>query len=198
MNATADPTTFDAFVEALDDLVPQMHQGRLSEAELVEQLKSPFATLVSDDVWLDEHYQLPQYDSDVTNHLLAKAADGSWTVVSVVFPPGFKTPVHDHTIWGLVGVTRGQEHEWRYSRVDDHSTPGYAELVEAEVAVNEPRSISGLVPPDDDIHAILNPATTPSCSIHVYGGNIDDVLRHRFDPERNTVKEWRSTYMVTC
>jgi len=30
-------------------------------------------------------------------------------VGSFVWMPGQRTPVHDHTVWGLVGVMRGEE-----------------------------------------------------------------------------------------
>ena len=32
-----------------------------------------------------------------------------FSVVSFVWAPGQKTPVHDHTVWGMVGVMRGVE-----------------------------------------------------------------------------------------
>ena len=32
-----------------------------------------------------------------------------FSVVSFVWGPGQQTPVHDHTVWGMVGVLRGAE-----------------------------------------------------------------------------------------
>jgi predicted metal-dependent enzyme (double-stranded beta helix superfamily) len=113
-------------------------------------------------------------------------------VAAVVFPRGYSTTVHDHTTWGLIGVWRGEEREERFKRVDDRSRPDRAELRPAGVALNTPGSVSWLVPPDEEIHRIRNLSPYPSCSIHIYGDNLDGKPRHQFDLETGGVKEFKT------
>jgi predicted metal-dependent enzyme (double-stranded beta helix superfamily) len=86
--------------------------------------------------------------------------------------------VHDHTVWGLVGMLRGAElcHEYEprgdsvVSRNLEHTLkPGMVEAVSPTIG---------------DWHVVANAlADRPSISIHVYGGNIGAIRRHRLDAE---------------
>jgi predicted metal-dependent enzyme (double-stranded beta helix superfamily) len=40
-------------------------------------------------------------------HLLHTAADGSFFIISVVFPPGTSSGVHYHGAWGAIGILAG-------------------------------------------------------------------------------------------
>jgi 3-mercaptopropionate dioxygenase len=42
------------------------------------------------------------------------APDDSWSMASVVWDVGQRTPVHSHETWGVVGIYSGIEHEVRY------------------------------------------------------------------------------------
>jgi 3-mercaptopropionate dioxygenase len=43
-------------------------------------------------------------------HLLHAEADGSFSVVALVWRPGQATPVHDHVTWCVMAVIQGAEH----------------------------------------------------------------------------------------
>lgn len=187
----------DLFTNKLDQIVRKHTNGAVDGGAIVAEATPHFKELLSDMSWLDPKFQEPQ-EGGIANYMLAKATDDSWTVVSTVWWPGYGTPVHDHLLWGLVGVWRGVELERRYHRVDDGSRPGYAEMQEIGVSYNRPGDVSGLVPPDDDYHLIRNVADEPSCSIHIYGGSLDGVLRHSFDLETGEIKEFRSNYNIAC
>src|SRR4051794_8765541 len=49
-----------------------------------------------------------------------------FSVVSFVWGPGQKTPIHDHSVWGLVGVMRGAERA-RAFRMRDRAPHAYGE-----------------------------------------------------------------------
>src|SRR3990172_7563733 len=49
-------------------------------------------------------------------HLLHAAADGSFFIISVVFPPGTSSGVHYHRAWGVIGVLSGVDKETQYVR----------------------------------------------------------------------------------
>ncbi|MFW6076021.1 MAG: hypothetical protein ACOC9Y_10525 [Chloroflexota bacterium] len=189
--------TLDEFTNELDRIVRKHSNGHVDAESIVMETKPVFQRLLQDMSWLEEKYREP-VEGGIANYMLAKAPDDAWTVVSTVWWPGYGTPVHDHLIWGLVGVWKGLELEKRYHRLDDGSKPGYAKLEEVDVNVNKPGDVSLLIPPDEDYHLIRNDQDEPSYSIHIYGGSLDGVLRHSYDLETNEVKEFRSKYNIAC
>jgi predicted metal-dependent enzyme (double-stranded beta helix superfamily) len=96
-------------------------------------------------------------------------------VVSFVWGPGQGTPIHDHRVWGLVGVLRGRS--VRAFRADQDGA-----LHSVGTSVLHPGDIELLSPQDGDIHRVTNGlADGPSISIHVYGANIGAVARATYD-----------------
>lgn len=181
--------TYDlaAFTADLDALVAEAPDQRV----LVERAKPLLGRLLTDMRWLDPRATEPRGGS--VQYLLHRHPDNAYTVVSVVFNTGYATTVHDHTTWGLVGVWRGEEREERYQRVDDGSRPGYAQLRLIGIVNHLPGAVSHLLPPDQEIHRIHNAAPHPSCSIHVYGGDLNGRPRHQYDLDTGLVREFRTT-----
>lgn len=159
--------------------------------KLVRRAQPLLQQLLADMSWLDERYTAPRGQGSV-QYLLHRHSQDAYTVVAVVFPEGYSTSVHDHTTWGLIGVWRGEEREERFKRVDDGSRPDRVELRPAGVALNTSGSVTWLIPPDEEIHRIRNLSPFPSCSIHVYGGDLDDRPRHQFDLETGEVREFKT------
>jgi predicted metal-dependent enzyme (double-stranded beta helix superfamily) len=105
-------------------------------------------------------------------------------VVSFVWMPGQKTPIHDHTVWGLVGVMRGEELCEEYS-------PQARPLGRHPV---KPGDIDRVSPRIGDVHVVSNAGAQTAVSIHVYGANIGAVRRHVFDPQTGATREFVSGY----
>jgi 3-mercaptopropionate dioxygenase len=131
--------------------------------------------LVSRDDWLPAAYTRP-HPEYYRQFLLYRDADLRFSIVSFVWGPGQRTPVHDHQVWGLVGVLRGAEYSQSYRPAS--SAPDSA-LIE-EGADN--RLASGVVeilsPADGDIHRVRNAFDDrTSISVHVYGADIGAVKR---------------------
>ena len=63
---------------------------------------------MSHDDWLPEEFAAPSPES-YRQYLLHCDPLERFSVVSFVWMPGHRTPIHDHTVWGLVGVMRGEE-----------------------------------------------------------------------------------------
>jgi predicted metal-dependent enzyme (double-stranded beta helix superfamily) len=136
--------------------------------------------LVRTDSWLPEAYARPHPDH-YRQYLLYRDPDARFSVVSFVWGPGQRTPVHDHQVWGLVGVLRGAEYSQSYR--PDPAGP------ERPLAADGPdkRLAAGVVeilsPADGDIHRVRNAYDDRvSVSIHVYGGDIGAVRRWTFPP----------------
>ncbi len=145
--------------------------------------------LIKHDDWLpDECAQPhPQY---YQQYLLHCDPLERFSVVSFVWGPGQKTPVHDHTVWGMVGMMRGAESCRRYAR----SAAGKPMPV-GETARLLPGEIDRVSPTVGDIHEVANAHDDRvSISIHVYGANIGAVKRHVFDPATGIDKPFVSGY----
>ena len=150
------------------------------EAATVEVGAKLLGELVKHDDWLpDSAAKVPAHG--YAQNLLWCDPFERFCVVSCVWAPSANTPVHDHQMWGLVGMLRGSETSLHFTR---HPETGV--LVPGELNRLEPGGVEVLVPaprnPGGDIHQVTNAlADQGSVSIHVYGGNIGAVRRHTFD-----------------
>ena len=113
-----------------------------------------------------------------------------FSVVSFVWGPGARTPVHDHQCWGLVGMLRGSEVSQGFVR--DGATGA---LTLGTCRTLAPGDVEVLQPELGDIHQVSNAlADRQSISIHVYGGNIGSIRRHTFDPVTGAASPFVSGY----
>lgn len=150
------------------------------EDTLVATGKRHLARLVSSDEWLPREFGAPRPER-YAQYLLYCDPQERFSVVSFVWGPGQSTPVHDHTVWGLVGVLRGaekcDEFEFRDGFVHD--------LDDSHVMT--PGQVEAVSPTLGDWHRVSNWSDGVSVSIHVYGGNIGSIRRHRLDAEGKIV-----------
>ncbi len=92
------------FVAAMTTLVGDTGDER----RLLAEGRTHLARLIADDTWLPDAFAAPRSDR-YAQYLLHCDPLERFSVVSFVWGPGHRTPVHDHTVWGLVGVLRGAE-----------------------------------------------------------------------------------------
>lgn len=162
------------------------------EAAILDQGRGLLAALVAEDDWLPEAYAQP-HPQYYQQHLLYADPLDRLSIVSFVWGPGQETPVHDHRVWGLVGVLRGAELARNYSEGAD------GQLIEAPVERLERGSVAAVSPTIGDIHRISNAYDDRvSISIHVYGGNIGTIRRAVIDPASGATKEFVSGYSNTA
>ncbi|MBC9876601.1 cysteine dioxygenase [Bradyrhizobium sp. INPA01-394B] len=168
--------------------VAQIVDAKLDESATLARLAPKLKELVTADDWLPDAYAAADGKAYRQYLLYADPLD-RFSIVSFVWGPGQGTPIHDHRVWGLVGVLRGEELSVSYARQPDGSLrPGPTErLAKGTVAA---------VSPDiGDIHAISNGlADKSSISIHVYGGNIGRIHRSVFDATTGAEHEFVSGY----
>lgn len=162
------------FVGALAELV----ERERDEAVLLGSGASLLAALVASDDWLPEAYARPHPDR-YQQYLLYCDARERFSVVSFVWGPGQRTPVHDHRVWGLVGVLRGRERVQGFVRRSGVLFPAGPER-ELRAGEVEHFSPAG----GNDLHQVSNGvANGVSVSIHVYGANIGAVERATYGPD---------------
>lgn len=168
------------FIGDMTSLVGGAWQDK-DEAAAVEVATKLLADLVGHDDWLPEAMAKGPPHGYAQNLLWCDPFE-RFSVVSFVWGPGARTPVHDHQVWGLVGMLRGSETSQRFVR-----DPATGALSKGQLAALAPGEVEVLLPAKGDIHQVSNVlADRSSISIHVYGGNIGAVRRFTFDPATGT------------
>lgn len=102
------------------------------------------------------------------------------TVQHVVFPPAFRTGVHDHCTWAVIGTWGGYEDNHLFAREGTR-------VVQTRVDRCEPGQVISLS--SDAIHEVHAPPSTASAAIHVYGGALFDRPRHMWKPDEAPVDD---------
>ena len=170
------------------DSVTRLVDSQRNEAVIVPGVQKATAELVAHDDWLPDEMARP-HPQFFQQYLLYCDPKERFSVVSFVWGPGQGTPVHDHTVWGVIGMLRGAElcEPFRLER---------GAVVPAGAPVRlEPGGIEAVSPTLGDIHRVSNAfADRPSISIHTYGANIGRVRRHVYDLATGEVKEFVSGY----
>ncbi len=172
------------FVKAMTALVAD---GRMSEPALLDQGAVLLTELLERDDWLPDAFTVPS-EEGYRQYLLHCDPLERFSVVSFVWQPGQRTPVHDHLTWGLVGQLRGEEQCEEFVKVADG---GYRCSARHRMRRGD---IDRVSPSIGDVHAVSNASDETSISIHVYGANIGRQSRHVFDAECGSAREFVSGY----
>jgi len=167
----------------VQDMTRAVERHGADEPRMLDEGEKLLRALVSQDDWLPEEFAVPSHES-YRQYLLYCDPLERFSVVSFVWMPGHRTPIHDHTVWGLVGTMRGAELCEEFSssirKVNSHeSRPGDVDRVSPSIG---------------DIHVVSNAGTQTALSIHVYGANIGAVRRHVYDAATGAPKEFISGY----
>lgn len=158
-----------------------------AEADVLEPARDLLAGLVRRDDWLPDAFAEPD-PQKYRQYLLYGDPMDRFSLVSFVWGPGQRTPVHDHLMWGIIGMLRGSE----------ISTPYAIEagrVVAGDPVALLPGMVDAVSPELGDVHTVANAlCDRPSISIHLYGGNIGKVRRHVFVTETGERKDFTSGY----
>ncbi|MGD8990716.1 MAG: hypothetical protein PVI00_04595 [Desulfobacterales bacterium] len=106
-----------------------------------------------------------------------------------LYGPGDYTPIHDHNSWGLSGSVVGELGVIRYSREDDGSVEGFAQLLQAAPVYLQPGEIELTRPLNEGIHQTGNPVGGTTIMISVYGSPIRRLYINRFNYKANKVEK---------
>jgi len=158
------------------------------EGEIRREGGAALRDLVAADDWLMPEFAMPD-PAQYRQYLLYCDPLERFSVVSFVWGPGQKTPVHDHTVWGIIGMLRGAETSRNYAQdASGHLTPAGEECL-------LPGMVTAVSPQIGDIHLVENALPDrASISIHAYGANIGAVARHVFVPDSGDQKPFVSGY----
>lgn len=181
---TTQPNKLSQFVKDFSALLDEQP----AEADTLQRGGKLLAELIRHDDWLPASHAQPS-PLRYQQYLLHVDNKERFSVVSFVWGPGQATPIHDHTVWGLVGLLRGAEQSQAYVRSADGrwQTHGVPHTL-------SPGQVEAVSPTIGDVHRVSNAlAGQTSISIHVYGANIGKVHRSVY-LEDGTQKPFVSGY----
>lgn len=174
------------FVTAISRMVGRTD---LSPSDALQEACGHMAALVAHDDWLPEAMAQP-HPKYYQQHLLYGDPLDRFSLVSFVWGPGQFTPVHDHTVWGAIGILRGAEREVPYEQTTDGRV-----RPSGPARVLKPGEVARVAPGLGDIHAVSNALEDQvSISIHLYGGNIGRIQRNVYDAQTGQTKPFVSGY----
>ena len=166
-----------------------------SPAKIVAELKPLLAQLVKNPDCIEPRFK--QHGGKIYGRYMLHRAP-LFNVTSVVWGPGDGAKAHNHDTWGLVGVLENELQETRFRRCDDGRREGYADLEIKAVNSNSAGMVSTLLAPQDDIHEMLNVTQKNTVEVHVYGKDLANMKRLRFEVGRKTVNFFASAKYDNC
>ena len=93
------------------------------------------------------------------------------TMLFVRAPARFQSGIHDHTVFACIGQLIGSE-----------TNIAYEPTADGRLEVRSTQTVEAgqvLMLPADVIHRIENPADTPACALHLYGGDFGALAEKR-------------------
>ncbi|UQY35246.1 cysteine dioxygenase [Pseudomonas fulva] len=153
------------------DQLAQLLDSTPEESQVLERGAELLQQLVGHDDWLPTAFAQPD-PQRYQQFLLHGDSRQRFSIVSFVWGPGQSTPVHDHRVWGLIGMLRGAELSQGYVRDAAGLRP------DGPAVRLQPGQVEAVSPRIGDIHRVSNAFDDrTSISIHVYGANIGAVRR---------------------
>lgn len=153
---------------------------------IIERVKPLVLDLARSKTWLDARHYECDAEQGFGAHVLHEEADHTLAVIAGAWLPGRGAPPHDHGTWALVAGVDGMETNSLWTRIDDRSRPGRAEIRQQSRRLLGPGDVIAFQP--DSIHSVVNETDRVTVSLHVYGMHVNYTNRSQFDPERNTEK----------
>lgn len=178
---------FEAFITGMTTLLTLTPKP--SEADFLPVCGTLLENLVATDDWLPDSHAVSNPDT-YCQYLLYRDPEARFSVVSFVWGLGQESPIHDHRVWGAIGMLRGSETGTAFSRDDETG-----KLIEGDSVTLEPGMVDFVSPRLGDIHRVRNADDEhPSISIHVYGADIGAIERRVYDPKTGEPSPFVSGY----
>ncbi len=166
------------FINDMDFFVEKYPEDQKA---LVEAGVSSLRKLMSNPDFLD-----PGFVHAVTHEGLEgrvyKSEEHGYYIQFFAWPPGCKSPVHNHNTWGLMGIMHNCLHvtEYDLELEGDSFKVKNSESFDAHAG-----AIAYLTSPDNEIHCVRNNSDEMSYSLHIYGAEMTETSQ--FDLETGAI-----------
>ena len=180
--------TRDALVDALRKSAQDRIAANGVSRDTLDSISQDLVALAArQELWSSEDFPPPDQDEKQARYLIAEDPNQTYALYLNVMRPGKRIPPHDHTTWATVAAVEGVELNTVWSRTDDRSVAGRAEITpEREVRI-EPGSAIALLP--EDIHSVFIPGEAIIRHLHFYGRALETLSgRTMYDPEEGTCR----------
>jgi predicted metal-dependent enzyme (double-stranded beta helix superfamily) len=179
------------FLSDLDDLVEAERSDR-HRLRIAAVLLQRFLHQAD---WIGETFPIPDETSGWGVHTLYDEPGYPFTVQTVSWLPGQRSPIHNHAAWSIVAIlgdaTTGRERNTFWRRVDDRSQPEKARLEVAGERLLLPGDTIGFEPAA--IHCVeqeyAEDSWLPTFTFNIYG-QTNYSQRYEYDVDRETVKNF--------
>ncbi|MEH6451466.1 MAG: cysteine dioxygenase [Psychromonas sp.] len=185
-------TNISRFKEFVQNFTRLIDRFGNDEERIFSEGKNLLRELIVHDDWLPESFS-NSHPERYQQYLLHCDPMERFSIISFVWGPGQGSPVHDHTVWGMVGVMRGAEQceEFQFD-------PTSGKLLAGKTHKLKLGDVDMVSPRIGDIHKVSNALSDlPSVSIHIYGANIGIVKRHIYELYSEHKKTFISGYSST-
>src|SRR3974390_2718870 len=176
------PYTLEQYVRDLGEITA-LETDPVKITDLVAPLAKKFAQSPG---WLRPEYGECDAEQGFVVHLLHEEPNHDLAVFLISWLPKCGTTPHNHKTWAVVVGIEGQEQEINYERVDDGTTPGFADLKRGGEQIMATGDIARCYP--EHIHSVRNIGKDISKSLHTYGRHINYTGRSEFDLEQKREK----------
>lgn len=175
--------------EFIQDFTRLVDKVGSDEQQIFVTGKGLLQALITHDDWLPDEFSQSDPDS-YQQFLLHCDPLERFSIASFIWGPGQCTPIHDHTVWGMVGVMRGGEICEEFN-IDSET----GQLLAAGQHIIQVGGVDLVSPRVGDIHRVSNALSDQvSISIHVYGANIGVVNRHTYEAGSGAAQTFISGY----
>ena len=147
--------------------------------------------------WLEEKINLPDEGGFGRSNLYVDEEyghpDPGFLVMCSVQRPGQSNKPHDHgASWVVYGVYKGaiEQRKYRWAYPEGPITSSSPKLLESERYLQGEGEVAFFLP--GEIHTTHNVVDGRSLVIRIEAQKLDQVWRHRYDQEANTVQAYRS------
>ncbi len=154
---------FDEFIARVDNIVAEAPSADIP-ARIAEQLP---VLLEQKSILTAEHRALPATGYGRNNIFLCP--DDRFSVIAMVWPPHFMSPIHNHKTWCAFGVMVGGIRNTCFSHLEPSTTE--SEVVPTEYKDLLAKDVVSLPADGADIHSMHNVTDSIAITLHVYGGN---------------------------
>ena len=173
-------------IEQFASALRSVTAGTADPRRIVERVAPLARALALSKAWIEARHYEVDAEQGFGAHLLHEEDDHTLAVMAAAWLPGRGVPPHNHGTWAVVVGVDGLERNTFWTRVDDGSRPGHAELHRERDVVVGPGDVVTFQP--DTIHSVVNEGERVTLSLHVYGTHVNHTERSQFDEERKLEK----------
>ncbi|MBF2017885.1 MAG: cupin [Rivularia sp. T60_A2020_040] len=156
-----------------------------NESVYLAEIRQLVRRLLVNSYWIKTQHPEPDYKTGTSVKLLYDELGFPFTIQTVTFTPGTQSNIHNHGIWGIVAVLKGNEKNTIWKRIPTTEYPNKIES-SGEIILN-PGDIISFAP--GAIHSVEAISEEPTVTFNLYG-ETKSKDRFAFDIVHHTAKNF--------